>query len=220
MRKLRELSRLPVNFLDGSFSFDTIADQDNYGAGHLGFPVDLYAWTGQPRIVDSVNPLLVRQFLSGPVPIGELRQTGLVANLKGLYPYQFAWHNDFMWLAWKPTGIVTIAGDYRRDGRRDSVTGALITTASTTHTNGWFDEGENALRCAVLLEYHETISKDGKSIQLYRDQLYGSQDGKTTGLLKVLQQSRDAKRDGTAQGEDTMFTAWGREPRKRAWRSA
>lgn len=220
MRKLRELSRLPVDFLDGSFTFNTIADQDNYGAGHSGFPVDLYAWTGQPRIVDSVSPLLVRQFLTGPVPIGDLRATGLVSNVKGLYPYQFAWHNGFMWLAWKPSGVVTIAGDYRRDGRRDSSTGNLITTASTTHTNGWFDEGENALRCAVLLEYHETISKDGKAIQLYRDQLYGSQDGKTTGLLKVLQQSRAAKREGLIQGSDTMFHGGIAEPRKRAWRTA
>jgi len=210
VRQLRELSQFPVGFLDGSFSFATIAAQDNYGPGHLDFPADLYGWAGLPYITTSTSPLVVKQFIDGPRPLEEVRAANGVSNLSGVNPSIFAWFNGYMWLAPAPTGVQTIQGDYRRDGRRDSTSGALITTASTTHTNGWFDEGENTLRCAVLLEYHESISKDGKAIQLYRDQV-----GRT---LVTLKKSRNALRAGLMQAGDSMFSNTGGVPNKQAWR--
>lgn len=220
LRQLRDLSRYPVDFLDGSFSFDTIADTDNYGAGHPDFPVDLYSWAGLPYVVTGSNPVTLKRFINGPVSIEDVRARGQFGTLSGLYPDVFAWFNRFMWIAPRPTGIQTIQGDYRRDGLRDTATGDPITTASTTHTNGWFDEGENALRCAVMLEYHETISKDGKSIQLYRDQLFGSQDGKKPGIISILKKARSAKRSGLMQTDDSMFRDSPAGNRKSAWRWA
>lgn len=220
IRQLRELSRYPVDFLDGSYSFNTVADQDNYGSGHLNFPVDLYSWAGRPYVTTSSDPVTLKHFIEGPAPIEDVRSRGQFGTLSGLYPDVFAWFNRFMWIAPRPTGVTTIQGDYRRDGRRDTASGDLITTASTTHTNGWFDEGENALRCAVMLEYHETISKDGKSIQLYRDQLFGSQDGKKPGIISILKKARSAKRSGLMQTDDSMFRDGPAVNRKTAWRWA
>jgi hypothetical protein len=220
VRQLRELSRTPVLFLDGSFAFNTTASVDNYSPGHLDFPVDLYSWSGYPYIAQSASPVSARQFIVGPRPIQEVREANLVANLSAIYPGIFAWHNDTMWLSPAPTGVVTIRGDYRRDGRRDSATGNLITTTSTTATNGWFDEGENALRCAVLLEYHESISKDLTAAQLMRDQLYGSQDGKKPGLIAGLKKGRSAIKEGLMQMGETMFNEGTSVPDKRSWRWA
>lgn len=210
IRKLRELSRHPVEFLDGSYSFDTIADQDNYGAGHAAFPVDVYSWSGEPYIVGTASPLSVKQFITGPVDIGLIRQASAVSSLTALDPWAFAWFNRYFWLAPRPTGVFTIAGDYRRDGRRDSTTGDLITVDSTTHTNGWFDEGENLLRCAVMLEWHESIAKDPTSIALFRDQVRAQ--------TAIVKEARKAKRSGLMQAGDSMFGGGGSVRDKRAWR--
>lgn len=212
VRQLRELSRIPVLFLDGSFAFNTIAAQDNYSPGHLDFPVDLYSWTGYPYIATSASSAVTRQFIVGPKPIQEVREANLVANLSAIYPGIFTWHNSTMWLSPAPTGVVTIRGDYRRDGRRDSTTGDPITTASTTATNGWFDEGENALRCAVLLEYHSSISKDAAAISLYRDQ--------KAELIAGLKKGRSAIKEGLMQMGETMFNEGTSVPDKRSWRWA
>lgn len=221
VRQLRELSRHPVDFLDGSFIFQTVGGQDNYGAGHAGFPADLYGWAARPYVTSSSDPIDIQHFLDGPMDIEEIRRRGFSGSGSSLYPDIFAWYNRFMWLAPRPQGVQTVQGDYRRDGLRDSTTGVLISTTSTTATNGWFDAGEQALRCAVMLEYHETISKDGLSIGLYRDQLFGSSDGQRPGALKTLRQDRDAKRQGLVQTGDTMFNHdRGRGSVKSAWRWA
>lgn len=212
VRQLRELSRIAVLFLDGSFAFSTIAGVDNYSTDHADFPRDLYSWLGYPYIAQSASPVSARQFIVGPRPIQEVREANLVANLSATYPGIFAWHNSTMWLSPAPTGIVTIRGDYRRDGRRDSTTGDLITTTSTTATNGWFDEGENALRCAVLLEYHSSISKDGTAITLYAAQ--------KAELIAGLKKGRSAIKEGLMQMGETMFNEGASVPDKRAWRWA
>lgn len=212
VRQLRELSRTPVLFLDGSFAFNTIAGQDNYTTDHVDFPADLYSWLGYPYIAQSASPVSARQFIVGPRSIQEVREANLVSNLSAVYPGIFAWHNDTMWLSPAPTGIVTIRGDYRRDGRRDSATGNLITTASTTATNGWFDEGENALRCAVLLEYHSSISKDAAAISLYSAQKIE--------LMAGLKKGRSAIKEGLMQVGETMFNDGTSVPDKRSWRWA
>jgi hypothetical protein len=197
IRQLRELSLLPVDFLDASYSFNTADGVDNYGAGHLNFPLDLFSWSSKPRVVTTATPISTTHFIHGPVPIQEVRGAGYVSSLTALYPSKFAWHNRTMWLYPVPAGVVNIRGDYRRDGTRDISTGDEITTASTTHTNGWFTIGENVLRCAVMLEWQLSIAKDPASIQGYSAQLQE--------YRRNLKASASAKKTGALQASDTMF---------------
>lgn len=195
VRQLRELSSQPVDFMEGSFTFSTTANQDNYASGYTGFPVDIfevfYLYTPSTS-----SPLVVSQEIVGPVSIKDLRNAQRAAVLS-TSPELYAWHDGKLWLSPIPSGVFTVKGDYRRDGTRDSSSGAVITSASTTHSNGWFAEGENVLRCAVILEYHLSISKDQAAIATYGAMLERYKENLST--------ARNAKRVKGGQPADTMF---------------
>lgn len=196
VRQLKELSSQPVDFLDGSYTFTTTAGQDNYSAGYTGFPADLYGFLSQPYVIYSTTPITRKYPINGPVPLDEVRRSTGVA-IFALNPRKFAWHNRAMWFWPSVLAAVTISGDYRKDGTRDDATGNPITTTSTTASNAWFTDGENVLRCAVLLDWFASIAKDQNAVQMYGAMLQAAQKNLTT--------ARAAKRVKVLQAGDTIF---------------
>lgn len=166
VHQLRELSTVRTSFMEGSFSFSTIVDTDAYDAANAaGWPPDLleiyqlYGTAGSERYG-----------VEGPYAIGELR---LLAGQwsKSPRPQVWAYHNEQLHLAPTPSAVATLAFDYWKDASLDETTGTEITVSSTIETNGWFGRGVNALRCAVLWEYHLSVSKDYDQATVYEAQL-------------------------------------------------
>jgi len=166
VRQLKELSGFHTRFMEAQLSFNLTAQQESYGAGYPGFPVDvmeittLYVEVGDPPI---------RYEIKGPVGIAELRfeRYPTAIGFAVPHPRRWAWHAEQVWFYPRPGAVVTVKGDYFRDATRDTVTGNVITATDTTSTNPWFSRGENFLRCAVLAEYHMSISGDDSQAARY-----------------------------------------------------
>ena len=160
VRKLKEVSVIRSSFMEGQFTFSTTADDEDYGSGYAGFPTDLMEIDALYGVVGTA-PNETRYLIEGPVTLEEVR------NFRRAYytqpiPEFWAWHNNLLILSPRPSAVQVITGDYLKDATKDSATGDTITTGSTTHTNGWFDRGEQVLMNLVLYEYHLAISHDGE----------------------------------------------------------
>jgi hypothetical protein len=159
VQQLVELTPRRVSFMESSVEF-TLPVADPYlgewaGAGVGGFPLDILE-------IDAVYYRYGTdtdwETLSGPVPIAEIRSLwadtpNVQDPLQQMYPSCWAWWDDKLWLP-KQGADLPLKIDYFRDGTRDQATGARIATNSTSETNGWLEEGANALEYAVLAAYY------------------------------------------------------------------
>lgn len=149
VKQLQELQLVRTLFMEATGTFNTVALQEGYTLGTGGVPADiltidqLYWTTGGGR----------RREIRGPVAVDELRFVfGDTAATQ--YASAWGWQANQLVLGPKPSTIVALSLDYTKDATRDTVTGVLITTASTTQTNPWFARGELALRNAVMAAYY------------------------------------------------------------------
>ena len=171
VRQLRELQTTRNSFMEASFTFNTQSDVGEYDSDVIG------SWP--PNILEiflvygEENEFQYEVY--GPVPVRRIRLEWY-QNVNYPWPELWAWHNNQLLLAPTPSSSKTIKFDYMEDATRDASSGDKITTSSTTETNGWFDRGENALRCAVLADYHASYSKDFQLAGMYRAQLRGALD--------------------------------------------
>lgn len=154
VRVLKDVSPIRTLFMEASTSFTTVANQDEYDATDAGFPADareLYLVFGE----EGTTPNKRRWDIEGPLPLADVRIVRF--NNPDDRPRYFAWHAQTMIFAPQGTPAdLTIKVDYFRDATRDTATGAVLTTASTTQTNGWFDRGEEVLRGRTLAKYYRT----------------------------------------------------------------
>lgn len=158
VQQLAELSPRRTSFMETSAEF-TLPVADPYlgewaGSGLGGFPLDILE-------IDAVYYRYGTDTdwepLPGPVPIAEIRsiwaETPNVPHPLQMYPSCWAWWDDKLWLP-RQGADLPLRIDYFRDGTRDQATGVKIATNSTAETNGWLEEGANALEYAVLAAYY------------------------------------------------------------------
>lgn len=158
VQQLAELSPRRVSFMETSAEL-TLPVAEPYlgewaGGGLGGFPLDILE-------IDAVyyryGPDVDWEPLPGPVPVSEIRSiwaaTPNVPHPLQMYPSCWAWWDDKLWLP-RQGADLPLRIDYFRDGTRDQATGVKIAAASTTETNGWLEEGANALEYAVLAAYY------------------------------------------------------------------
>jgi len=87
-----------------------------------------------------------------------------------------AWHHGKLVFAPAFGGVYALKGWYFRDARRNTANGALITTASTTETNGWFVDGLLCLKAlagsiALASPYLRNEAAAGPQIALYQAEI-------------------------------------------------
>ena len=159
IRALKEVSSVRCLLREASFNFTTTANQPAYTAGYPDFAVDIsqILLIYYPTANGSARRMVHR------APLEEVRRSGLWQTIAN--PQRYCWHADSLILGPIPSGAILINVDYQRDALRDSATGNLITTTSTTATNPWFDRGEFILRALVLRDYHMSISNDHEKAQ-------------------------------------------------------
>lgn len=161
IRSLKALSKIRVPWQEGTFSFETVAAQAEYG------PAD-----GLPEDVVTIDFLYTQQstgvYEISLRPLAEVRlaKDVTVHGLYAAYPCLACWHHERLILA-PVIGGVTVYGDYLKDARRDETSGSLITEEDTTTTNAWFDQGEDILRCRVLMDYYASFARDEASLATY-----------------------------------------------------
>lgn len=164
IRALKELSHVRSLFMQSTFSFNTVAGQNEYSSADTGFPKDvqefdtIYVQTS--TVLGSANYLI-----TGPVPIEQVRALFL-AGSQALYPSIWAWHHNKLCFAPTISGVVAVKGDYTKDATLDSTSGNAITASDTTTTNPWFDRGEQVLMNAVLMDYYLGIGKDSEAASM------------------------------------------------------
>lgn len=164
IRALKRVSNIRSLFMQGSFTFSTVAGQQEYSSADAGFPNDVVefytVYCQQTSTLGSSNLLI-----PGPYPIARVRELW-IAGAVAVYPSRWAWFNNKLCFAPTISGVVTVNGDYLKDATRDTATGNLITASDTTTTNPWFDDGEYTLMNAVLLDYYLSIAKDSDAAQM------------------------------------------------------
>lgn len=142
------LSREKTSFTEDETSFATTASDPTYDSATTGFPKDLLEIRRLYYKVGS-KPIEI-----GPIGMDELRFW--MDEVAAQYPRGHAWHDRKLYLGPPPNAALTLYMDYTKDARRDTATGALITVASTTQTNDWFDAGLNALKHKTLEVFYKT----------------------------------------------------------------
>lgn len=141
------LSSVKTDFTEDETTFATVASQATYTPGSGGVPGDLleiqrlyYKLGTQPIEIPKASMDEVRFWMD------ETATT---------YPRGRAWHDRKIYLGPPPSGVMTLYLDYAKDARRDALTGALITTSSTTETNDWFGPGVQALAQQALSLFYK-----------------------------------------------------------------
>jgi len=172
VRWLMELSKERMTLLESTFTFTLIQNQQTYDGAVSGFPADAIefdnVWakyvndaTGYKYEVKGPRPISEISLSHGPLVYG--------TNL-GIRPYAYAFHDGKMWFSPIPSSaVITVGGEYLRDGTKDAASGNPITVDSTTHTNPWFQRGETALLNAVLFDVYASILKDLQSASIFRE---------------------------------------------------
>lgn len=187
VRWLKELSNVRALFMQSTFTFNTVANQQEYDSATSGYPVDVQEFD---TVYTKTSSVLGASYnlLTGPMPMARIREMWL-AGYQSMYPMIWGFHHGKLCFAPTISGVTVVSGDYRKDATRDTASGNAITSADTTTTNPWFDRGENVLQAAVLADYYTKIAKDQNAAQgciaLY-------QAGLAT-IAKDLQQKTSAK---------------------------
>lgn len=164
IRQLRLRSHLKLPWMESTFDFTTTADQTAYTAGYTNFPLDIARIDSLRR--SEVGSTDADVEIAGPYDISDIRRSQANRVSDGVTPRQWGWHAGTLHLAPGVGYALVIAGDYQRDAMRDTATGDVITTASTTHTNPWFVEGQAVLMNFVLEEVYMGLLKDSDAAGL------------------------------------------------------
>lgn len=172
---LAQLARYRTLFMEGDFSVSTSDGlAAAFGGTPTGFPLDIQMidalWWEEAGVTDA---------LRWPIPVvatlddvafryfnGAARGTAKVA----------AWHHAKLNFAPKWGDIYALKGWYFRDSRRNTADGALITSASTTQTNGWFVDGLLCLKAlttsiALASPYLRNEAAAGPQIAVYQAEI-------------------------------------------------
>lgn len=155
IRQLKELSSFRTLFMEAEASFTLPVSSPHLGnyadSAVTNFPPDVmeidrawYVSGTDKREIDRVTMDHVR-FYSGDYTVTTATSSS---------PQGWAWFAQKLYVVPRLNAAKAMGFDYFKDATRDTATGAVLTTASTTQTNPWFDRGELALRYAVLAEYY------------------------------------------------------------------
>lgn len=130
VRTLQALQPEIVPFMEKSGSFSTVARQATYTAADAGFPLGLLRFERLGYDMGNYyRPLEV-------APMDTIRMLQEHPAIE--YPFRVAWWEERLQFGPAPAGVYTVKWDATLDATKDTATGALITTASTTQTNAWF----------------------------------------------------------------------------------
>ncbi len=130
VRTLQALQPEIVIFMEKSGSFNTVANQGTYTATDTGFPAGLLRFERLGYDMGGYyRPLEV-------APMDTVR--ALQEHPSSAYPFRVAWWEDRLQFGPAPAGVYAVKWDVTLDATKDTATGALLTTASTTQTNAWF----------------------------------------------------------------------------------
>ena len=229
VRSLKTVSSVRTLFMEGSFTFMTTANQQEYPTGRqpgttayvgptptvappagyvVGVPQDL-------QEMDSFYVLSGNVFGLPGIPIErgtiqEIRAVALRFVFPGIYTSKWCFHHEAILLGPIPAGSQQLAGDYLRDATRDSATGAVITTAliaagqAAGLTNPWLDGqyGEFALRALVLRDYFSGLAKDD---QMKDHMTEAWQDALSTFSSQVSQAKSASSQAPRSFGESSMW---------------
>lgn len=171
VRQLAALQPEVVPFMELAGSFPTIAGQKSYTAADASFPKGLlrferlwYDLGSYARFLEVVDPETVRYLQEQP---------------SQAYPTRVCWYEEKLQFGPAPAAIYTVKWDLILDATKDTATGAKITAASTSETNGWFSTGKVALKHLVWADYFmtspdqrpETAASHGNLASLHLDRL-------------------------------------------------
>jgi len=203
VRQLADLSVRRVHFMEDSVEL-VIPVAEPYagewvGPGAPGFPLDIL----------EVNALYCRRssasawsWLDGPTPIADVRAFGaysgnaeLLSDVAAVFPPFWGWWQGRIWVP-KLAADVSIKIDYWRDGTRDSASGSLITTSSTSETNPWLSQGERAMRHGTLADYFSLPSS-------YNEKQASAELGKRNAYLETLDAATRMKQPAAIQAPMT-----------------
>lgn len=148
VRQLLTVQSEAVTFMETYNSFSTVASQAAYDSATTGFPKSLLRFD---RLYYDLG--------SSIIPIYTVERDGL-RQLQELspvsYPTSAAWIGERLEFGPAPLAAYTVKWDGILDATKDTATGDLITTASTTETNAWFTKGAVGLKALCLGDYYST----------------------------------------------------------------
>lgn len=131
VRQLLALQAEQAPFMEVPIAFSTIANQAAYSGADAGFPDGLLTFQ---RLYYDMGSYLKPIEAASMDLIRRLQETPATT-----YPWRAAWWQEKLQFGPAPSGIFAVKGDIILDSTKDAATGALITTASTTQTNPWFE---------------------------------------------------------------------------------
>lgn len=130
VRQLQALQPEVVPFMELSGSFNTVAGQGSYTTASTGMPKGLlrferlgYDMGAYRRPLEVVDMETLRYLQEHP---------------SAEYPFRVAWYEEKLQFGPAPAGVYAVKWDVILDAAKDTTTGALLTSASTTQTNAWF----------------------------------------------------------------------------------
>lgn len=130
VRQLGNLLPEIVPFMERSGSFTTLPGKGSYAPGDAGFPAGLLRF--ERLWFDMGN-------YRRPIELADMETIrALQEHPASECPFRVAWWEDRLQFGPAPNGAYTVKWDVTLDATKDTATGALLTTASTTETNAWF----------------------------------------------------------------------------------
>lgn len=172
---LAQLARYRTLFMEGTISVSTSDGlEEAYGGTPTNWPADIQIidtlwWEESGATVPLRWPIQVTASLDDVAfryRNADAKGTARVAT----------WHHGKLLFAPPFGDVYALKGWYFRDARRDATTGNLITTSSTTQTNGWFVDGLLALKAlstsiALASPYLRNEAAAGPQISLYQAEI-------------------------------------------------
>jgi hypothetical protein len=148
VRSLLALQPEAVSFMEASGSFSTVAGQVAYSSSDAGYPKGLLRFD---RLYYDLGSAVIPVWEEDRDEVRRLQELGSVA-----YPNRAAWIEEKLHFGPAPGAAYTVKWNIVLDATKDTATGAAITNASTTQTNGWFTTGAEALKALALADYYAT----------------------------------------------------------------
>jgi hypothetical protein len=147
VRQLQNLQPEAIPFMEITGTFNTAANQAAYTATQCGAPSLLRFDRLWYDLGNYARPLVVSDINS----IRQLQEMGAIS-----YPLRICWQAEKLQFGPAPVGVYPVKWDAILDATKDTATGNLLTTASTTQTNAWFTEGVVPYRHLVWADFFLT----------------------------------------------------------------